>query len=346
MGIAGSKSTLERRNTIARRSQRRVIHNIKAKVERVYQDIKKFKGTEEDDDFNALISELDHLKTELMKKSKDLQPQVQNICEITFSKIDNAVLTLENKLLENREKSKKKEIADEEKTRKKKEKNHIDQQTTNDFTITEEQNEVDELAASSEKRKTLEVKFVQIFSPGEKRELSENHVTTSKVVSPEDKRKSILKVGGVPVMPTAMANELSSRSKKISDHSSKNENVQTPDNLTRVNEIINTLQNIECQIADFVGRKYGSQYQRIRDQLNEYLSELNEITTNDEYVNEQVKLCQNYVISNLNFLDDKAVSDYHYKSTDDVFLQNNNNVPLSPKEAEEKYQKLTKITAI
>lgn len=348
MGITGSKSPLERRNTVARRSQRRAIHNIRAKVERVSQDIKQFKATDEDDNFNALLSELEHLKFELIKKSKDLQPQVRKIFEITLSKIEDSALALENRIIENREKLRKKGEADLEKIRREEEeneeKNHYETDETNDIIIKEE-NEAEKIAASSEKRKTLEVKFVQIIPPGGE---IEHPGKSSKVVSPEDKRKSILKVGGVPVMPGAMMNEISSKSKRISEHYHKNDEIEKTDDdhVTRVNEIINKLQDIECQIADFIGRKYGTQYHRIRDQLNEYLIELNQMSTNDEFVTEQVKLCKNYVGSNINFLDERAVTDSRYESNEDVFLHYKTNDPLSSKEAQEKFQRLTKTTAI
>lgn len=354
MGIGVSKSPLERRNTVARRSQRRTIHNIKSKVDRVAQDIKKFKGIEEDVNYESLMSELDHLKVELLRKSKDLQPQVTNIYQVTLSKIEESVQTLNNKLLENQDKFRKKGNSEQDKARQKHEKNKEKEpddteniQNDNDIIITEEENEAHEIAASTERRKTLEVKFVKIVPPDEDVQPPENQGVTSKMVSPEDKRKSILKVG-VPVMPGAMMNEISSKSKKISSHYNHTESTERSDEdiLLRVNEMISNLQAIECQIADFVGRKNGTQYHRIRDQLNEYLIELNRINIVDEYINEQVKLCKNYVGSNMNFLDEKAINDKRYDSNDDVFQSEDNKVPLSPIEVETKLQKLTKTTAI
>lgn len=349
MGLSSS-TPLERRNTVARRSQRRTIHNIKSKVDRIAQEVKKFKGIEEDSNFQILMSEINHLKVELMRKSKDLQPQVRNIHQVTLNKIEECVQTLENKLLENQEKFRKKEEVNEEKARKKEQKNkdksHENSDMSYDVTVIEENDEAEELAASTEKRKTLEVKFVQIIPPGEN-EPPENQGRSSRIVSPEEKRKSILKVG-VPVMPGAMMNEISSKSKKISSHYNHIDSVvkTEEDILARVNEIVNNLQAIECQIADFVGRKNGTQYNRIRDHLNEYLIELNQVNTADNFINEQIKLCKNYIGSNMNFLDEKVINDERYDSNDDVFQADNNNVPLSPVEVQRKLEKLTRTTAI
>lgn len=364
MGISASKSPLERRNTVARRSQRRTIHNIKSKVDQVYQDIKKFKGTEEDDNFNSLLTEIDHLKIELMRKVKDLQPQVRNIYEVTLKKLNNCEGDLRTRLLDNQEKAKKKEEAEQEKARKKEEKNRDKNQQNAEHSteipvIKEDEPEIEEvegeyaeieantLSASTEKRKTLEVKFVQIIPPGEDDEQPESQVGSSRIVSPEEKRKSILKVG-IPVMPGVLMNEISSKSKKISEHYNHQNAVETSDEdlVTRVNDIVNNLQAMECQIADFVGRKNGTQYYRIRDQLNEYLIELNQMNSNDEFTIDQVKLCKSYVGSNMSFLEEKAVSNRRNDSTEDVFFPDNNNAPLSPVEAQKKLQKLTKTTAI
>lgn len=351
MGITASKSPLERRNTVARRSQRRIIHNIKSKVEGVSRDINKFKGTEEDVNFNALMYEIDHLQIELMRKSKDLQPQVRNIYETTLNKVEDCSQALRDKLLENQEKARKKDEAEKEKARRKEEKYKDKSQETpeksNDITIIEEDNEAEELAENPERRKTVEVKFVQIIPPEENDEPSQNEARTTKAVRSEEKRKSILKVG-IPVMPGAMMDEISSKSKKISNHYSHHNNIERTDEdlVTRVNEIASNLQAIECQIADFIGRKDGTQYHRIKDHLNEYLIELNQFNTADEYVMEQVKLCKNYVGTNLSFLEEKAVKDKTTDSSDDVFTADNNNVPLSPVEVERKLQKLSKTTAI
>lgn len=356
MGITSSKSHLERRNTVARRSQRRSVHNVKSKVERVLQDVKKFKSIEEDVNFNALMSEIDHLRIELMRKSKDLQPQVRNIYDVTLGKVDECEQALRKKLEENQEKYRKKEEAEQEKAKKKEEKKKEKDPETiednNDIVTIQEENEALDLAENLEKRKTLEVKFVQIIPPREEDEETDQG-RNSRVVSPEEKRKSILKVG-VPVMPNAMLNEISAKSKKISTRYSHQDLLETveksdEDLVTRVNDIVNHLQTIEIQISDFVGKKNGTQYNRIRDQLNDYLIELNQMNSIDEYVADQVKLCKNFIGSNLSFLEEKAVMaeyDNRYDSNDDVFLSDNNNVPLSPVEAEKKFHKLTKTTAI
>lgn len=362
MGITASKSPLERRNTVVRRSQRRSIHNIKSKLEKVFQDIKKFKGTDEDNNFNALLSELDHLRIELQRKSKDLQPQVRDIHHATLKRIDECEQTLRDKMTENLQKANKKTETEQEKARKKEEKNktklHETTERFNDITVIqevpeeteerenmkEEIQEAQELTSNPEKIKNVEVKFVQIISPEDSQQ--EQNIS-NKVASTEEKRKSILKMG-IPVMPGAMMNDITQKSKKILERYSSFEIIQRTEEeiLSRVNEIIENLQAMECQIADFVGRKNGTQYHRIKDQLNNFLIELNQINTVDEYLTDQLKLCKNFVASNLSFLEEKAVQDNKSDSNDDVFRTENNNVPLSPVEMQQKLRKLTKTTAI
>lgn len=372
MGGSLTKSPLERRNTVARRSQRRTIHNIKSRVERILQDVKRFKGTEEDENFEALISELDHTRIELMRKATNLQPQIKQIHDITNMKIDECEQALRNKLLENQRKAKNKEEAALEKAKKieEKNKNKADEQENDDIIISEEENEAERLAASTDKRKTVEVKFVQIVSPGEESEVTESQGRSSTMTSPQDKRKSILKVG-VPVMPGAILNDISAKLMKLSKNKKSQNNEgsvsesevkeneiytilsknahdtdETTDLETRIHAIINNLQTLECQIADFIGRKNGTQYNRIKNQLVQYLIELNDVNTSDEHLKDKLNSCRTYINSNITFLDDKAIDDKMSASNDDVFLETNNNAPVSPVDAEMKYRKLTKTTAI
>lgn len=390
MGIESSKSPLERRNTVARRSQRRTVHTTKAKVDKALQDVKKFKGIEENEVYKSIFLEFEHLRNDLKKSSKNLQPQVKNIYHTTMKNIDEGIQALADKLAENQEKARKKQEEQEEKVRKKQEEaeekaklkeekeakkqkskgkklEEVKEEASEDE-VTEEPdtgedvyNESKKLEDSTEKRKTVELKFVQIFPPGEQPPDQSQNGTLKKVVSPEEKRKSILKVGGVAVMPGAMMNEIATKSKKVSVHY----NYQSKENLledpgARINEIIENLQVIECQIADFVGRKYGTQYNRIRDKLNGYLAELTQFATSDEFLIEQIKLCKNYVGNNMSFLDERATVDSKYDSRDDVFLPDvhydkdiNNTKHISylssvvdPDELENKLHRLTRTTAI
>lgn len=365
MGIESSKSPLERRNTVARRSQRRSISNSKAKVDKIFQEIKKFKGTEENDTYNSILSELDRVRNDLKRKARELQPQVRGIYETTLKRIDEAAEALPDKLIENQDRARKKQEEQEEKARqkqekeaesKKKKKKKKEESDDEDEvkSIENEENqeerleaeETDNLAANTDKRHTVELKFVQIIPPEES--LQEEDNMPKKLVSPEEKRKSILKVGGVAVMPGAMMNEISTKSKKVSVHYHQSKENIFEDPAARLNEIIENLQALECQIADFVGRKHGTQFNRIRDKLNGYLAELTTFSTNDEFLLEQIKLCRNYVSSCMTFLEEKAIDDRKYDSRDDVFLPDvkNNNFAVNPIEVEEKLHRLTKTTAI
>ncbi|KAJ8972020.1 hypothetical protein NQ314_000402 [Rhamnusium bicolor] len=352
MGGVSSKSPLERRNTVARRSQRRSIHSIKAKVDKVFPDIKKFKGVEEDVNYNSLHAEIEHIKNELLRKAKDLQPQLKNIYDDTLIRIEEAFKALEDKLKENQEKALRKEKENQEKSekkkdKKKKEENNIGSEN-NDVEVQEIQDEpnkeVEDLVQTTDKRKTVELKFVQVIPDEKVTEADIHNENNNRIIkSPEEKRKSILKVG-IPVMTGAMMNEISAKSVSIS-RQYDNETYSESDSETiiaKVNDIIEHLQAIEYQIADFVGKKHGTQYSRIRDQLNHYLIALNRFNTSDDYTVEQIKICKNYVGSCLNFLDEKAIEEEKFH--DDVFLPPNSN--LGPIDARMKLDRLSKTTAI
>lgn len=109
MGVANSKSPLERRNTVARRSQRRTLHNLKSKVDNLHKDIKKFKGITEDTNYVKLKNEIEYFKNDLSRRKKDLQPQVRALYETVYKRLSEADEALINKLQENREKQEKKD---------------------------------------------------------------------------------------------------------------------------------------------------------------------------------------------------------------------------------------------
>lgn len=373
MGIATSKSPLERRNTVARRSQRRTIHTIKSRVDKVFPDIKKFKGVTKNEHYHALYAEIEHLKYELAKKSKDLQPQIRNVYSDTLKRIEEAFTALDGRLNENQEKAIKKEREREEKAEKKKEKKKNKEEDVtsenNDVEVQEIEeeatNEANNLEQSTEKRKTVELKFVQVI-PDEVTQVDVHNNNNNIVKSAEEKRKSILK-HGVAVMPGAMLNEIAARTsntvtiqeqhKPHIEHNSEKINV-------KINEIIENLQASEYQIADFVGKRNGTQYNRIKEKLNHHLTTLSSFSPSDDYTLEQIKICTNYVHSCLNFLDEKAIEEE--KLQDDVFFPAKSSVvaspvmsptmspvmsptlspSLSPIDARNKYEKLSKTTAI
>lgn len=109
MGSVSSKSPLERRNTVARRSQRRTLYNLKPKIDRLNKEIKKFKGITEDINYVSIKNEIEYYKNDLARKGKDLQPQVRAVYEDIYKRINEAEAALQSKLEENREKQEKKD---------------------------------------------------------------------------------------------------------------------------------------------------------------------------------------------------------------------------------------------
>lgn len=358
MGAVTSKSPLERRNTVARRSQRRTLHNLKPKIDGVLKEIKKFKGVTEDTNYVALKNEIEYLKNDLTRRGKDLQPQVRTIYENIYKKISEAEDALQNKLEENRTKLEKKEnkqkenggtaqsVVDHYDVKSDITSNVDDSETV--VQIHTEQQEEQALENSEDRRKTVELKFVKVVpeedSPKPSKEV--------RIVSPVEKRKSILKAGGVPVMPGAMMNELAAQSSRINRqyHAGADETpapVTVQDVLYRINSIVESLRQLELEINDFVGRKHGKQYNRLRDGLNRYLIELNNLNPSDEYALDQVRICRNYVGSCLTFLDERSTDDARSDSVgDDEVFENNNLPPMSKIEENFRMQKLLKNTAV
>nr|XP_023028300.1 uncharacterized protein LOC111516362 [Leptinotarsa decemlineata] len=382
MGISTSKSHLERRNTVARRSQRRTIHGLKSKVDKVIQDIKRFRETEEHEKYAELMQELNQIRNNLEKRKNDLQPQVRNIYQTTWNKLEEAYQALDDKVFENHEKARMKESEQHEKQKQKESKskkkksgtkfeeeddieitedqedNSYEEYGVNEFNEKYEEHEKSQLANSSEKRQTVELKFVQVIPETTVEADVHSEVSSPKMKSAEEKRKSILKMG-VPVLPgVVMPNKkISIVSPEDAPHPS-NGNSTLLDRITDINE---QLEAIEYQIADFVGKKNGTQYNRIKNTLTSYYHEISDMKTNDSFNLDQIRLCKNYIGSCLNFLDEKSVDvievveekkgaqteDIANEDThqDDVFLSVQNN-GLSQQEVSLKLQKLTKTTAI
>lgn len=174
MGSVGSKSPLERRNTVARRSQRRTLHNLKPKVDQLHKNIKRFKGTTEDANYVALKNEIEYFKNDLTRRAKDLQPQVRNVYETIYKRISEAEEALQNKLQENKDKQDKKDS-------KQKDNGEVDQsvadtaEVMSDITSNIEDNETvaqvhaenaeaHQLENSEDKRKTVEIKLVKVIA--------------------------------------------------------------------------------------------------------------------------------------------------------------------------------------
>lgn len=177
-----------------------------------------------------------------------------------------------------------------------------------------------------------------------------------RIISPAEKRKSILKVG-VPVLPGAVMSAFTFNTNKTTQQYNGTATPASPvvprtvqDVTTRINTIIDHLRGIEENISDFVGQKNGKQYNKIRDLLNQYLVELSTISPVDDVALEQLVVCRNYIGSCLSFLDEKAsssvISRESFTSDDEVFDNNNDTSALAKVEENLRLQKLLKNTAV
>nr|CAI5844459.1 unnamed protein product [Callosobruchus analis] len=393
MGVPQSKSPIERRNTMVRRSQRKSIYTVRAKLDRIYLDIRKFRGIEEDEEYELILEQLDRLRYELSRKVKELQPQVRNFYQITMRRIDEAEEALEDQLEDNREfhkglkdrrgklkqspasrarRSRSRTLDDsedddddddngnkeeerndgkvereseEEKEKRKakipsltgfkrrffKKKGDSDdekaQNTTNgkdtdsDNEDTRKESFISQ--SSPELNKPVEMKLVKILTPSTSEiDIHASSGSPEQLRSPEEKRKSILKVG-IPVMPENMVNEITKKSQRLSVHYKEEKEREAENALaSKVNKIIKQLETTEYDIAGFVGKKNGKRYNRIKDKLKATLAELNQYRTNEETTKENIDRAKTYVGSCLAFLDEKAAENQE-ESDNDVFLAGN-----------------------
>nr|CAH7769339.1 unnamed protein product [Callosobruchus chinensis] len=388
MGVPQSKSPMERKNTMVRRSQRKSIYTVRAKLDRIYLDIKKFRGIEQDEEYELILEQLDRLRYELSRKVKELQPQVRNFYQITMRRIDEAEEALEDQLEDNREfnkglkdrKGKLKQLSasrarrsrsrtlddseddyeddddsreeerhvetesKEEKEKRKaklpsltgfkrrffKKKGDSDDEKAQSATNGKETDSDTEDArkqsfisqSSPELNKTVEMKLVKILTPSTSE--IDVHASSSpeQIRSPDEKRKSILKVG-IPVMPENMVNEITKKSQRLSVHYKEEKEREAESALaSKVNKIIKQLEAAELDIAGFVGKRNGKRYNRIKDKLKATLAELSQYQTNDESTKESIARAKTYVGSCLAFLDEKAAENQE-ESDNDVFLPGN-----------------------
>lgn len=148
-------------------------------------------------------------------------------------------------------------------------------------------------------------------------------------------------------MPGAIMNEMSAQSLRANKQSYASP--KSADAIfARIKDMVANLRDVELEISAFVGSKNGKQYNKIRETLNVYLVELNGMTHADQDVIDQIKICRNYIVSCLNFLDEKATNAARPESftSDDEVFENNNVQPVSKVEANLKMQRLLKNTAV
>lgn len=289
MGGSSSKSPFDRRNSVERRTQRRALTSIKVRLQKIEKDLKKFNGSQHDEEYQHLSSSLTALKKELVKKSANLQQKNKDSYNEIAERLTEAFQLL-------------------------KDKSSVSPTTKHyvrpfsDPGVSIERQDSD-ATNNSEIRHTVDLTVVQL-TPQPERPDSQ----ASNVRSPEDKRKSILKMG-VPVMPGAMVEA------DVQKKSVRHVEPPKPESDSQVIEgIKKQIEELELEIANFIGKKNGTHYNRLKEKLYKNLEKLTDISVKDDVLVEQKDLCVQYVKSCLNFLDEKADSN---DGRDDVFLPSN-----------------------
>lgn len=266
MGGSSSKSPFDRRNSVERRTQRRVLSGIKDKIKKIENDVNKFNGVPGDEEYERLSYSIVAVQQELVKKHASLQPK-NKVTSVELQKQAEKYLeTLVEKAKINQ--------------RKQSESNNNKQQDD-----------------SSERRQTVELRVVKIEA--EQPQTSR----PSSLRSPEETRKSILKVG-VPVMPNA-AKELERKVKQTEELEEEDGDAED-DILKAIENVKKQVEDIELRISEFVGLKNGTRYTHLKGMLMENLLYLKEIPNQSELIVEQKEMCVQYIRSCLNFLDEKA----------------------------------------
>lgn len=251
-----------------RRTQRRVLFNIKDKIKKIEKDVKKFNGLPADEDYERLTTAISQIQKELAKKHSTLQPKNKIVCSELQKEAATSLETLVQKAKLNQQ-------------QKQSESNNNQQQET----------------PAAEIRQTVELRLVKV-EPEAERPTS----GASSLRSPVETRKSILKVG-VPVMPNA-AKELQ---RKVEQDNELAEADDEEENILRaIENVTKQVGDIEIRISEFVGLKNGMHYVQIKEQLFENMEFLKQIPNQSEIIVEQKERCVQYIRSCLNFLDEKA----------------------------------------
>lgn len=311
MGGSSSKSPFERRNSVERRTQRRSLADIKSKLQKVQKELKSFKGVPDDDQYNHIKTTLLSLKRETAKKTATVQPKLRDSFNDMNKYITTALEFLDNQAVANQlGTNNRKSVED----------------TANKVVqdAGQSSNPPASPGANSEIRQTVELKLMQVTPQMDRQSfLSTTSTVNSAVKSPKDKRKSILKMG-VPVMPLAVMERQAAR---VSIVTAKKEE-QSPAPAGTVDAIKKDVEDIELQISQFIGRKNGTHYNRLKDRLFGHLDKLAAISAKDDELLDQKEKCVNYVKSCLNFLDERAV-DGDIIGEDDVFAPSSTNNELN-----------------
>lgn len=282
----------------------------KSELQKIEKQVEKFKGKRDDDEYNQIKSKIVTVRKRLQKITP-LPNNKENHAE-QFKLLKDLAVLLEEKAITNENTTK----TDEEQTSRSSAQSPIQRRDSDATDISRE---------SSSIRKTVEIKMMQISQ-------QERPTSEASVRSPEDKRKSILKMG-VPVMPLAvMENQ-----RRISNAASANVSparaaqVQAQSKETDLNLIEKVKQevmDVEFEISQFKGAKMDENYVRLREQLFKCLETLCTVSVKDDLLVQKKDQCMQYVRSCLNFLEEKAAEGN--SAEDEVFLpspeRNNNDV--------------------
>lgn len=301
MGGNNSKSPFERRNSVERRTQRRSLADLKSKFQKLQKELKAFKGIPDDDQYNHIKTNLLSLKRETARKATTVQPKLRESYNEMGKHISEALQYLDSKAAANRDKT----------TNRKSTEQAASKEDTPDGSSAVQRQSSQTSRANSEIRQTVELKLVQVTPQMDRQSILSTSTVNSAVKSPEDKRKSILKMG-VPVMPLAVMERQSAR---VSIVTAKNEE-QSPN--ATIEAIRKDVEDIELQISQFIGIKNGTHYNRLKERLFGYLDRLATVSVKDDDLLDRKEKCVNYVKSCLNFLDERA-TDGDVNGEDEVF---------------------------
>ncbi|XP_019875107.2 uncharacterized protein LOC109603088 isoform X1 [Aethina tumida] len=306
MGNTTSKNNLDRRNTVLRRSQTKKNQDILKKLEKLQNDITKFKGTESDESYERLKLRLDNIRKEHQKLGQQIRPELKRNFKAEEEKLKSTEEYLVNKLQSNKEKHEAKSKKTENKTE------DEAQSQVNSILSEEHKDEEQELEQTTDKRKTVELTSVRV-EPIE----PTNEEPTSPTI--QEKRKSIFKMG-IPVMnltPELLKKQLEKRKSKVSfsDNSLENKNSNIEEQL---DNIIEKMRNIELNINKFEDRKGSLAYNRVLEDLMICQTDLKQLEINPD-VNTKWRDAMRYFDSLRSFLDERAVenvrnSNYYYNN--------------------------------
>lgn len=321
-----------------KRFQRNTLLKIEADINKLERSILKFKGLEENERFQDLQNHVQHIKSDLLRRSRRTHPELKNFHSKLIDRMDELLQLLVKTLNDNRE-----QAASPKGLAAKLPTSPTESRKLEEIQETEEP--VEEPAVNpevKEKKQTVELKLIKVVNGTDEVERAQIR----------EKKASVIKVGGVPVMPGEVMSTIAKQSNLISRRYSQRYSVHNDENhLKQINDIIEKLQAVEMDIYNFVGPKGGKRYEDIKNQLNLYLIDLNGMQVKDEDL-EQLKRAKDYVGSCLNFLDQQATAQNRDDSLEnyenEVFasLRNSDDVAANGSVPQDNLNSFAKVTTV